>query len=315
MGIDPNELLIFKKRHITIENVGNTAPTEAEDHNLPEVYKEQFTEQYAYGALPAQPSGKGMQASAQPNPLPHKQPGSASLATQRTEAPKTKDVPASKSQQRPFTASEKSSIKAAKDKKCINHPWRQAYAICTICHNPYCYTDLINSGGAFYCTDDIGVAPREQHAHRLKFNTYSYLASLLAAAYSTLLLYRVYPQFLYIINYAYTVGIVTFLFKLDPSYYMPLINLVLVALGYIAAVLIMSTSVPLFATSSFVVGLSLVILSYEYLTTNATYLFTINLIGFATMCSMVISRMVSALNKHAIEEMPLNLERYILRPY
>ncbi len=353
MGIDPNELLIFKKRHMTFGNtVANAAENEEKaesytEKDLPDVYREHLAGQYNAHELPMEePKAPEPHFKEKPSQQPKKalelthyqgaaiappeqqqilQPQPSATASvspgagpQREEARHSvaqSVAVVKKLRKRPFTPSEKRSIKEAKNRKCTIHPWRKAYAACAYCRRPFCYADLIDSSGALYCMEDIDKVSREPKKPRIMFNAYSYFASLFAVAYSTLLLYYTYPQLVYIVNYARAVGPTSFLFNLSSSYYVSLVNLILATIGYISAILMMSTSTPLFASSSIFVGSALLVLGYEYFSTNAAYLFIVNVAGFATLCSMAISRMVSSLNRRIIEETPLNLEKYMVGNY
>ncbi|MCL4389450.1 hypothetical protein M1397_02465 [Candidatus Marsarchaeota archaeon] len=56
------------------------------------------------------------------------------------------------------TKIELESREAALGQQCEWHPWRAAYAVCYACHKPYCYEDISEYDGKYYCLEDIDKA-------------------------------------------------------------------------------------------------------------------------------------------------------------
>ncbi|MEM0154774.1 MAG: hypothetical protein QW814_02990, partial [Methanothrix sp.] len=49
--------------------------------------------------------------------------------------------------------SEEESEEAAEGLSCVWHPWRPAYAICNYCHRPFCFEDIVEQNGHYYCLE------------------------------------------------------------------------------------------------------------------------------------------------------------------
>ncbi|EQD58270.1 hypothetical protein B2A_04436, partial [mine drainage metagenome] len=60
-----------------------------------------------------------------------------------------------------ITKGEREEREAAEGMYCVWHPWRSAYAICHYCHRPFCFEDLVESNGNYYCLEDIDKAGGE----------------------------------------------------------------------------------------------------------------------------------------------------------
>ncbi|MEM3839003.1 MAG: hypothetical protein QXF01_00265 [Candidatus Micrarchaeaceae archaeon] len=133
MAVDPNDLLIFQNRSGHKE-----LPEPPEDkEKLLKAPKAQS--QQAYAAKEVMQSQQGQQAVVQQEPK----------AAEKAPEQQQNQEPSRKSK----TISQ--NIKAAGGLKCVNHPWRNAYALCNYCSRPFCYADLIPYSKNLYCIEDI----------------------------------------------------------------------------------------------------------------------------------------------------------------
>ncbi len=191
-----------------------------------------------------------------------------------------------------FTKIEEESIEAAKGMMCINHPWRPAYAICNYCKRPFCYADLVEYNGAFYCLEDIDkVTGPGASISPTRFNSFTAISSVFFLANATILGYFIYPQALFLIKYINNVGFVNFLNSLTYSYGISFINLILVVLGLFAGLILYAKNKKWFYISWVIDAFILIIVSYEYLTLNSSYLLAISVLAFINIGTLAYSRL------------------------
>ena len=191
-----------------------------------------------------------------------------------------------------FTKIEEESIEAAKGMMCINHPWRPAYAICNYCKRPFCYADLVEYNGAFYCLEDIDkVTGPGASISPTRFNSFTAISSVFFLANATILGYFIYPQALFLIKYINNVGFVNFLNSLTYSYGISFINLILVVLGLFAGLILYAKNKKWFYISWAIDAFILIIVSYEYLTLNSSYLLAISVLAFINIGTLAYSRL------------------------
>lgn len=165
---------------------------------------------------------------------------------------------------------------------CTNHPWRDAYATCDICRLNYCYADIMEYGGKCYCLMDIDKAvgfPISTAGHRV--TVFVVASSFTILCVSLLIGYFMYPQFVYLLNFASAHGM-----RLDLSgftasssyvlfgkvfseilslYYLPVANMVVAALCFVAALLLFRNTQRTSVFASIITGMTLILMSYEYL--------------------------------------------------
>jgi hypothetical protein len=92
--------------------------------------------------------------------------------------PKTVEIPEPESKAK--YSSRKAKIKQMKElaatMNCELHPWRKAYAICDYCKRAFCYEDIVEEAGTFYCVDDMDKIPAS--AKTVKVVSYGRISTL-----------------------------------------------------------------------------------------------------------------------------------------
>jgi hypothetical protein len=332
LAVDPNDLLIFKMR-------GKVAPPEKKPAQMQQIQQTTISQP----VQPTPPIQQTQQKEAsfakkpeQQQPVQNLQQASTlkigtTIAEEKLKKPENAKQPAFESgssidnligmRQLAYTNEqstklqhnvkksskiEKESIELAKGLVCVNHPWRPAYAICNYCKRPFCYADLVEYNGAFYCLEDIDkVAGKEEYKSE-KLNSFTIMSSTFFLANSVLLAYFVYPQTTFILNYIQKVGFSSFLSALTYSYSISFINTLLIAFGVIGGLLVFGRKSRWFYISWSIAAGILLIVSYEYLTTNFYYLLAISVIAFINIGTLAYSRMSVATEKateESIQEM------------
>lgn len=178
---------------------------------------------------------------------------------------------------------------------CINHPWRHAYGRCSKDYLPYCYVELMDYKGKLYCLNDIdsAMAVNGEEMKANNVNRFSILASVLLIANSALLAYFIYDQAQFLVSHAIKQGISNFLLQLNMLYVFPIANILIIFLGVIAAITVLRKSAYMFGFTFAFSFASLLIMTYEYLSTSASYMIVSGVIILAAIAATVYSRISS----------------------
>ncbi|MFP3278446.1 MAG: hypothetical protein RXO43_02700 [Candidatus Micrarchaeota archaeon] len=209
-----------------------------------------------------------------------------------------------------YTKVERESIEAAKGMVCVNHPWRPAYAICNYCKRPFCYADLVEYNGAFYCLEDIDkVAGQAPNLKEIRFNSFVAVSSFFLLVNAAIMGYFIYPQAKFLVNYIGSVGFVGFLNTLTYSYGLSFINLLVVIFSALAGLMLFGKSNRWFYLSWAINAFILIIVSYEYLTMNSAYLLAVSLIAFLTIGTLSYSRLSKSTEEIATTQEQINWPR------
>ena len=257
MTIDPDELLIFKNRKELEKKPQETKAPEKTEEQLPAVERPQ--ELMAYQPSPA---------SAPPEQQTQKQ------------QPTQQARPAQQKRRQPRPARAAKPQEAPKEQKqdiskiaCTNHPWRPSYALCSYCGRPFCYADTMNFHGKIYCIEDIDQAARIQLQTSEPPTSFLYLTSLLFASCAVMLVYLIYQPAIYVLGEFVHAGLSLALLGLINRYLFITLEMLIVVLNFVAAVLIIRRTTRIFAFGAVVITLSLMVLSYVYLSSNAQNLY------------------------------------------
>ena len=331
MAIDPNDLLIFKKKQTVgqskpqpIKAAQQQATVQAEQKApaptappkpaaAPAIQKavQEIAppSQQAISApisAPISTSAYGPAPAASPAPQPknvftnyydEKREESARLEQEAAEttpdAVSDEDGHLIAKQQRKLTKTEKKNIESGKGQSCVLHPWRGAYATCEYCKRPFCYADLIDYKGAPCCIEDINEVSREHGGEINYWNSFTYISAAVMLANSSLLLYYIYPQTNFLVAYLTSAGVLTFIMNTNFSYAMASINIMLSALGFISGLALILKVKHSFAFGGIVSGAMLLILSYGYINTNTQYLLISSALSAISITMIAMGRMAA----------------------
>jgi hypothetical protein len=179
------------------------------------------------------------------------------------------------------------SREAARGRNCVWHPWREAFAVCTYCHRPFCFEDTMEYGNEYYCLEDIDYASstyKEKLAAR--GNTIGVASGVLLLLGFLAFFYFSNGQVIYVAGYLYKVGLPYFLGHINYSYTFALIDSIIMVLGFVTAILVFTQHDNAFILGMLVCLSSVAIFSYQYISTFTTYfilLDTLMLFGFITL--------------------------------
>ena len=187
---------------------------------------------------------------------------------------------------------EAKSREAASGLFCEWHPWRSAYAICYTCHKPYCYEDISEYNGRYYCLEDIDTASVNAPAEEAF--EYDRLGFISAAMFLTAIFVYVFflnNLLLYVAQNAYAVGLqnffqINFVNQINMAYLFLFGGLILVTVEFIVGVMVLAQSRKAYGFGIFAGFLSMAAFSYIYVQNFQLYgviLAAMSFIGIMTL--------------------------------
>ncbi len=193
------------------------------------------------------------------------------------------------------TMSISDSLRLAKGKFCVNHPWRHAYAVCRNCKLPYCYIYIIEDNNGMYCLNDVNLSAWNGTTNiNPSLNVFSVFASLLFLANSVLLWYFMYPQAFFFGHAALSTGVIKFFTNLSPAYLIPLGTLSIAIFGILAAFAVLRRSFYALGFSLLISLTGIMLALYQYLNSSTAYFFISSAVLLLNLAMIIYSRMSAA---------------------
>ncbi|MFI5412454.1 MAG: hypothetical protein ACHQX1_01025 [Candidatus Micrarchaeales archaeon] len=190
------------------------------------------------------------------------------------------------------------SRKIAEHMSCELHPWRRAYAVCDYCKRAFCYEDIVESGGKFYCLDDIDKLPEAQkRSEIIRYNNLSLLSSVLFMLVFLLFLYYSYADILTLFSNIMKLGPALFMKDLSASQIYLFLGAGVAIISSVAAIAILLNNRLSFLLSSFVGFATVILFSYQYISVDKNYLIILAGLSFTALVTLAYSR-VSYDNMH-----------------
>lgn len=253
--VEKEDLLIFKMRQKSQE----APPPQPEPQAQPQPVPEQQVQ--AEQPAPATEEAQQPVQVAQPPPMPAQKP-------QKRQKKGKSDI-------------EAESRQAASGLYCEWHPWRQAYAVCYTCHKPYCYEDISEYNGRYYCLEDIdAAAASEKPTTTFEYNKVSMVSA--SAFILTILVYVYFVSNLlvYIGTLAAQSGIGSILSAANSTYMLVLAGLLILIFVFMSGVLIFAQSRKGYWLAIFSGSIAFVFFSYIYISNFELYGFVISALSF-----------------------------------
>ncbi|MCL5102398.1 MAG: hypothetical protein M1544_03520 [Candidatus Marsarchaeota archaeon] len=172
MPVDPDDMLIFRMRHM----VPNTkvvpqqiSQASAAQQAPKEVQAKQQTKQAPAAAVPKPAATPQQRKTVVPPPSTRKPatnfkeqeepmfvaPMVSGAVIEEAVETAGGDIGQTIGKKKAKSRAEQESEEAATGLSCVWHPWRPAYAICNYCHRPFCFEDIVEENGHYYCLEDI----------------------------------------------------------------------------------------------------------------------------------------------------------------
>ncbi|MCL5092883.1 MAG: hypothetical protein M1128_00220 [Candidatus Marsarchaeota archaeon] len=190
------------------------------------------------------------------------------------------------------TRFETESKEAAIGLSCVWHPWRPAYAICSSCHRPFCFEDIVERNGRYYCLEDVDKAEPAKELENVTYNRLGIISAVMFSAAFVAFLLLGSSQLGYVINFANKLGFFTFISNIKFDYMFPIIAAIVAFFELITGFMILMQ-----ARKGFVIGIisgfvAVALFTYQFLATTTFYLLIIDILTFAGVFSLVYSRTI-----------------------
>lgn len=177
---------------------------------------------------------------------------------------------------------------------CVAHQFRHAYAICSYCHRPFCYEDLVEYQKGYYCIEDIDRATTE-YAESLanEYSASSLITSFLLIGAFVLYLYYSNGSLIYTFDYIfYNLG--GFFNAISISYIVILSTLIVMAVSFVAAFYILLGSKQGHLIASVVSVVAVMLFIYQFIGSGSIYYVIIAAFEFVSFLSAVRSAAAEA---------------------
>ncbi len=184
---------------------------------------------------------------------------------------------------------------AALGQRCEWHPWRAAYAICDKCHKPYCYEDISEYNGRYYCLEDIDSVASAKQSSLFVYNKIGDASAAMLMITLPILVYFGSSPMLYLIADALKTGIQNFVYsnfitQINYGYSLLLGGFVLGAFEFISGALIFGQSNKGYGLGLMSAFLSTALFSYSYLLNSEIYSAAIAGLSFIGMILLAHSK-------------------------
>lgn len=184
-----------------------------------------------------------------------------------------------------------------KQQYCVNHPWRMAYTTCERCKLPFCYVDIMEHEGKYYCLTDIDIVLKNEGALQNAqgsggvHNSFSMLSSVLLIVNSAVLGVFSYQQIISVATTALGEGIANFILSVNQLYYAPISISLIIVFGLFAAYGVTRRSATAFGIAFMIIFASLFVVVYQYLNTAVDYFLPSGMLLVIAMMFSAYSRM------------------------
>ncbi len=302
MALNPDDLLIFKVRE-----GDNNEPTEKKAKKQPRPEQQPAMEAAKPAPMPMPPSqpqtqpprseaqqqsmSEPAQINIQPNPdylsrdyIEH----DGNMPSPDEMAETAMNVSMGKRLERKHMKKEANPRKIAEHMSCELHPWRRAYSICSYCKRAFCYEDILESGGKYYCLDDIDKVPEAEKAQAIRYNNLSLLSSVLFMLVFLIFIYYSYSSVLLLLD-AMTKGMV-FLSVTTTQELILMGEIVVTVVSLIAAIAILLNADSSFKISAIAGLFTVGLFSFQYLNNNQTFMLGVAVCSFIALVTLAYSR-------------------------
>ncbi len=203
------------------------------------------------------------------------------------------------------TRAEQASKEAAIGLTCVWHPWRPAYAVCDYCHRPFCFEDIIEQKGHYYCLEDIDKVAEgsalPEFSGRFNYASIGLISGALFIGVFLVFLIFASSSLASVISYSNSVGLFSFLSSASLASLSVIFGGVLTLLCFISGLLVMVHSKVSSVLGGTVGVLSIILFTYDYVAYGTLYSVIIAVLAISALVTMVYFR-AGATSEEAIEE-------------
>ncbi|MGC8568062.1 MAG: hypothetical protein ACP5LP_02355 [Candidatus Micrarchaeia archaeon] len=188
------------------------------------------------------------------------------------------------------TKLEEKSRKEAANLYCVWHPWKKAYAICNYCHRPFCYEDLEEYNGAYYCLEDINkIEQKDIGRVEAVYTWLNFITAILFLSMLVVFAYFANNMGLFLIKKI--AANISFLLKVFyyPEYLIYLLEVIFEVLGVVAAIYIFLESKKGFYIGIVTSIFDTIVFSYMYFSENEAHLYLLAMAAMGFMSLLFIA--------------------------
>ncbi|MGC8572179.1 MAG: hypothetical protein ACP5LH_02790 [Candidatus Micrarchaeia archaeon] len=198
--------------------------------------------------------------------------------------------------------SAKESRRIGEHMACVWHPWRQAYAICDYCRRPFCYEDLVEHNGLYYCLEDIDKVYNTKETELIKYNNFRLLSSTFLFFVFFIFLYYNYNSIVAIPSEIQSIGMNAFFENMFTPLGFMIAKTALVLLSLLTSFIITADLKKSFSITVIVCVLTALLFSYLYIETNTFYFIIIAMLSLASIVVLAYSKASYSTNHNVSEE-------------
>jgi hypothetical protein len=183
----------------------------------------------------------------------------------------------------------------ARGRYCTAHPFRNAYAICSYCHRPFCFEDIMEYQKDYYCIEDLDRITAE-HSEKLsyEYSTSSLITSFILIGSFLVFVYFANGQLGYIFGYIASSPLL-FLGNINLVYVIGLISLAVMIVGLAAAIYILLGSRQGHIAAATISMVAVLFFASQYVGTGTPYFAVVAVLQFAAFLFAVNSASSGAL--------------------
>lgn len=180
--------------------------------------------------------------------------------------------------------------------RCTWHPWRQAYEVCNYCHRPFCFEDIVEKRGKFYCLEDVDKTPAPGAKAEHSYESLNIVGAGLLMISFIVFIYFGYSQFVYQATNlvealpSITNGFTVLLKFANPVSIFSLFGALFTFIGFISGITVLGHNNKAFITGIIAGTLSTAMFSYAYLSYTQTYALIISVFSFVSMIMLLLSK-------------------------
>ena len=207
------------------------------------------------------------------------------------------------------TRSEEESEEAAGGLSCVWHPWRPAYAICNYCNRPFCFEDIVEQNGHYYCLEDIDKVGTEsaisEVSGKLNYVNVGAISGIMYVAVFLLFILFASTQLSSVISYSNIVGFFAFLSSAKLEELLLVLESAAALLAFVAGFLTILHTKAAVAIGPIAALLTIIMFAYGFAAYGILYAAIIAAVAIIALLMQAYS-LVGSRSVEAVEEKSTN---------
>ncbi len=324
MPVDPDDMLIFRMRHMTPnmkaspQQISQATPAPQPRQQPEQAQASAKTQPKAAAQAPQQkprfvpPAESRRPASnfkEQPETPVFVSPNVSSAVIEEAVEAAGGDISQMSAKKKGKTRSEEESEEAAGGLSCVWHPWRPAYAICSYCHRPFCFEDIVEQNGHYYCLEDIDKVGTEsaisEVSGKLNYVNVGAISGIMYVAVFLLFILFASTQLSSVISYSNSVGFFAFLSSAKLEELLLVLESAAALLAFVAGFLTILHTKAAVAIGPIAALLTIIMFAYGFAAYGILYAAIIAAVAIIALLMQAYS-LVGSRSVEAVEEKSTN---------